>query len=90
MAHYLLSSKSKTLSLKHIFRLSEDEAFQLLKANRWGNPDNIHDVCCPHCGIRHNAYFLQSRKRWCCKHCQRHFYITTNTAFAFHKLPLVD
>lgn len=90
MAHYLLSSKSKTLSLKHIFRLSEDEAFQLLKANRWGNPDNIHDVCCPHCGIRHHAYFLQSRKRWCCKHCQRNFYITTNTAFAFHKLPFVD
>ena len=90
MAHYLLSSKSKTLSLKHIFRLSEDEAFQLLKANRWGNPDNIHDVCCPHCGIRHNAYFLQSRKRWCCKYCKRHFYITTNTAFAFHKLPFVD
>ena len=90
MAHYLLSSKSKTLSLKHIFRLSEDEAFLLLKANRWGNPDNLHDVCCPHCGILHNAYFLQSRKRWCCKHCQRHFYITTNTAFAFHKLPFVD
>ena len=90
MAHYLLSSKSKTLSLKHIFRLSEDEAFQLLKANRWGNPDNLHDVCCPHCGIRHHAYFLQSRKRWCCKHCQRHFYITTNTAFAFHKLPFVN
>ncbi len=90
MAHYLLSSKSKTLSLKHIFRLSEDEAFLLLKTNRWGNPDNLHDVCCPHCGILHNAYFLQSRKRWCCKHCQRHFYITTNTAFAFHKLPFVD
>ena len=90
MAHYLLSSKSKTLSLKHIFRLSEDEAFKLLKANRWGNPDNVCDVCCPHCGIRHNAYFLTSRKRWCCKHCQRYFYITTNTAFAFHKLPFVD
>ncbi|OZN25377.1 DDE transposase [Actinobacillus seminis] len=88
--HYLLSSKSKNLNLKKIFRLSEDEAFQLLKANRWGNPDNIRDVCCPHCGVRHHAYFLESRKCWCCKHCKRHFYITTNTVFAFHKLPLVD
>lgn len=88
--HYLLSSKSKNLNLKQIFRLSEDEAFQLLKNNRWGNSNDITDVVCPHCGIRHNAYFLQSRKRWCCKHCQRHFYITTNTAFAFHKLPFVD
>ncbi|MGX2975475.1 IS1595 family transposase [Ursidibacter arcticus] len=88
--HYLLSSKSKNLNLKQIFRLSEDEAFQLLKANRWGNPNNIRDVCCPHCSVRHHAYFLESRKRWCCKHCRRHFYITTNTVFAFHKLPLVD
>lgn len=88
--HYLLSNKSKNLNLKQIFRLSEDEAFQLLKANRWGNPNDITDVVCPHCGIRHNAYFLQSRKRWCCKHCKRHFYITTNTTFAFHKLPFVD
>ncbi|WP_301099455.1 IS1595 family transposase [Otariodibacter sp.] len=88
--HYLLSSKSKNLNLKQIFRLSEDEAFQLLKANRWGNLNNIRDVCCPHCGIRHHAYFLKSRKRWCCKHCKRYFYITTNTAFAFHKLSFVD
>ena len=88
--HHLLASKSKNIALKDIFRLTESEAFHLLKAKRWGNPNNIRDVCCPHCGIRHHAYFLESRKRWCCKHCQRHFYITTNTIFAFHKLPLVD
>lgn len=88
--HYLLSSKSKTLNLKHIFRLSDDEAFQLFKAKRWGNPNDITDVVCPNCGIRHNAYFLASRKRWCCKYCQRHFYVTTNTVFAFHKLSFTD
>lgn len=38
----------------------------------------------------HNAYFITSRKCWCCKHCKRHSYIITNTAFAFHKLPFVD
>jgi len=88
--HYLLSGKSKNINLKDILRLTEEDAFHLLKTHRWGNPDNIRDVCCPHCGIRHHAYFLESRKRWCCKHCQRHFYVTTNTIFAFHKLPLVD
>lgn len=56
--HYLLSSKSKTIDIKAIFRLTEEEAFYLLKTHRWGNPDNIRDVCCPHCGIRHEAYFL--------------------------------
>lgn len=88
--HHLLASKSKNIALKDIFRLTESEAFHLLKAKRWGNPNNIRDVCCPYCGIRHHAYFLESRKRWCCKHCQRHFYVTTNTIFSFHKLPLVD
>ena len=88
--HYLLSSKSKNINLKDILRLTEEDAFHLLKTHRWGNPDNVRDVCCPHCGIRHEAYFLASRKRWCCKHCKRHFYITTNTAFAFHKVDLVD
>ncbi|HDR1178482.1 TPA: IS1595 family transposase [Pasteurella multocida] len=90
MQHHLLSQASRNLSLKQIFRLSEDEAFKLMKVARWGNPDNLNDVCCPHCNTRHNAYFLAARKRWMCKHCQRYFYITTNTAFAFHKLPLVD
>ena len=88
--HYLLSSKSKNINLKDILRLTEEDAFHLLKTHRWGNPDNVRDVCCPHCDIRHEAYFLASRKRWCCKHCKRHFYITTNTAFAFHKVDLVD
>lgn len=88
--HYLLSSKSKNINLKDILRLTEEDAFHLLKTHRWGNPNNVRDVCCPHCGIRHEAYFLESRKRWCCKHCERHFYITTNTVFAFHKVKLVD
>lgn len=90
MQHFLLSPQSRTLKLKTIYRLSEWEVFRLMKGTRWGNPDNLNDVCCPHCNIRHHAYFLSSRKRWKCKHCSRHFYITTNTIFAFHKLELVD
>ncbi|XWY22571.1 IS1595 family transposase [Bisgaard Taxon 45] len=90
MQHFLLSPHSRKLSLKQIFRLSDDEAFKLIKSMRWGNPDNLNDVCCPHCNKRHHTYFLASRQRWCCKYCKRHFYITTNTAFAFHKLSLVD
>lgn len=34
--HYLLSSKSKNLNLRQIFRLSEDEAFKLLKSKPLG------------------------------------------------------
>lgn len=59
--HYLLLSKSKNINLKDILRLTEEDAFHLLKTHRWGNTGNIRDVCCPHCGIRHEAYFLESR-----------------------------
>ena len=45
---------------------------------------------CPYYRICQNAYFLQSCKCWCYKHCKHHFYITTNIAFAFHKLPFID
>lgn len=47
MQHYLLSETSRNLSLKQIFRLSEDEAFTLMKAARWGTPDNPNNVVCP-------------------------------------------
>lgn len=90
MQHFLLSPQSRKLKLKNIYRLSEWEVFRLMKGARWGNPENLNDVCCPHCGKRHNAYFLASRKRWTCKHCSRDFYVTTNTVFVFHKLELVD
>lgn len=49
--HYLLSSQSKQLSIKQICRLTDEQAFQMLKVHRWGNPDDINDVCCPFCGI---------------------------------------
>lgn len=44
--------------------------------------DYIVGIRCAHYGIRYEAYFLVSRKRWSCKHCKRNFYIATNTAFA--------
>lgn len=43
--HYLLSSKSKNINLKDILRLTEEDAFHLLKTHRWGNTGNIRDVC---------------------------------------------
>ncbi len=88
--HYLLSSKSKEINVKQIAKLSKEDAFSLFKTIRWGYPDNIKNVCCPFCNMRHNAYFLKTRKRWRCKHCVREFTVTTNTAFSSHKIPLND
>lgn len=83
--HFLLSSKTRTLSPIKIARLSDDEAFDLLCQLRWGSKENI---VCPKCSIAHKAYFISTRKQWRCKHCSHTFSITSGTIFANHKLPI--
>ncbi|WGE57303.1 IS1595 family transposase [Actinobacillus equuli] len=83
--HFLLSSKARTLSPIKIARLSDDEAFTLLREIRWGNQDT---VVCPKCGVRHKAYFIAARRQWRCKHCKHTFSITSGTIFANRKKSL--
>jgi transposase-like protein len=81
--HFLLNAAARTLSLKAIFRMSEDEAFETFKALRW--PDG---VACPFCDHNGKMYFTASRRVWQCGSCRRQFRVTTETIFAHHKLPL--
>nr|WP_231516955.1 IS1595 family transposase [[Haemophilus] ducreyi] len=60
----------------------------LLKTARWGNADNINDIECPHCHVRHEAYFIKTRQQWQCKHCCYRFSITAGTIFHLAKLSL--
>ena len=81
--HFLLSAKARSFSLMQIFRLSDDEAFDLFKASRWINGEPV----CPNCGgVSH--YWLATRKQWRCKDCKHTFSVTSGTIFANHKLPL--
>lgn len=83
--HFLLKAEARTLSLMEIFRMSDDEAFELFKQSRW--EDNNGEPVCPDCGgIQH--YFIRTRKQWRCKDCQHTFSVTSGTLFAYHKLPL--
>lgn len=83
--HFLLSAKARTLSVRKIFELNDEQAFNVFKEVRWGNSA---EVSCPRCGIVHNHYFLKTRKQWRCKSCNHTFSVTSGTIFAFHKLPL--
>lgn len=81
--HFLLKAEARTLSLMEIFRMSDDEAFELFKQSRWEDGEPV----CPDCGgIQH--YFIRTRKQWRCKDCQHTFSVTSGTLFAYHKLPL--
>lgn len=83
--HFLLSAKARTLSVRKVMELTDDQAFQLFKEVRWGEGD---EVACPDCGTIRKHYFIRTRKQWRCKDCFHTFSVTSGTIFAFHKLPL--
>lgn len=84
--HFLLQAASRTLSLKKIFRMTDDEAFELMKELRWEDGAPV----CPHCENDEKHYWLSTRKCWKCAECQRQFSVTSGTIFAYHKLSLQD
>ena len=46
--HFLLSAQARTLSLREIYRLSDDQAFETFKAIRFA--ENEGEAYCPECG----------------------------------------
>ena len=86
-SHFLLSAKARTLSLKTIFRMSDDEAHATFQAIRFA--DNGGDAFCPRCECT-AVYTYAARRIWNCKACQRQFSVTSGTIFASRKLPIRD
>ena len=83
--HFLLSAAARTLSVREVFALSDEAAFELFRELRWGKGE---DVVCPSCGVVERHWFLPSRRQWRCKACAHTFSLTSGTIFAHHKLPL--
>lgn len=83
--HFLLSAQARTLSVRRVFEMTNQEAFHVFKELRWGSGD---EVACPACGTVGKHYYQRTRKQWRCKDCSHTFSVTSGTIFAFHKLPL--
>lgn len=83
--HFLLSSKSRTFSLKDIYRMSEKQAFETFKKLRWKDGKPI----CPKCGCD-THYYIKTKNRFQCKVCKKQYTVTSGTIFAYHKLTLQD
>src|SRR5450830_1228404 len=83
--HFLLSAKARTLSVRRVFEMNDEQAFKVFKKVRWGDGKA---VTCPACGVVHGHYFIATRRQWRCKDCGHTFSVTSGTIFAFHKLPL--
>src|SRR3712207_3177031 len=87
MQHFLLSSKARTLSLKAVFRMGEDAAYDTFKAMRWAETDG--DAVCPRCGCV-ETYDIATRRRFKCVACHHQFSVTSGTIFASRKLSYTD
>lgn len=83
--HFLLSAKARSLNLRQIARMSEDEAYSAFRAVRFAATGGA--PVCPRKDCRHaDAYDLRSRRIYRCKSCKRDFSVTVDTPFESHKL----
>jgi transposase-like protein len=86
--HFLTSAKARTLDLRTVFGLSNEESEMLFAAIRWEATDG--KPVCSHCGcpICYPSRRRSGALRYRCKACRKDFSLTSGTLFAFHKLPL--
>ncbi len=85
--HFLLSEKARTLSLKTIYRMDEDQAHLAFCAIRWN--DTGGKPVCPRCGCT-ESYNIKTRRKHKCKACHHQFSVTSGTIFASRKMEYVD
>jgi transposase-like protein len=86
--HFLLSAAARSLSLAKVVRMSDRGAENVFLRLRWPQTDG--KPVCPRCGcqICYDCRRAPDRPRWRCKACSADFSVTSDTLFAWHKLPL--
>ena len=87
MQHFLLSAKSRSLSLKKIYKMGEQGAYDLFRKIRW--PETNGEAVCPKCGCT-ESYDIKTRRKFECKGCKHHFSVTSGTILHSRKLDFVD
>lgn len=87
MQHFLLSAAARTLSLKAVFRMGEDKAYETFRAMRWADTDG--EAVCPRCGCT-ETYDIATRRRFKCVACHHQFSVTSGTIFASRKMSFTD
>ncbi len=87
MQHFLLSAKARTLSLKAVFSMGEDKAYETFRQLRW--PETEGEAVCPRCGCV-ETYDILTRRRFKCVGCEHQFSVTSGTIFASRKMSFTD
>lgn len=87
MQHFLLSTEARTLSLKAVFQMGEDKAYETFRRLRWAETEG--EAVCPKCGCV-ETYDISTRRRFKCAACYAQFSVTSGTMFASRKLSFTD
>ncbi|MDT0576782.1 IS1595 family transposase [Croceicoccus sp. F390] len=87
MQHFLLSATARTLSLKAVFRMTEERAYSTFCELRW--PETEGEAVCPRCGCT-EAYHISTRRKFKCVACHHQFSVTSGTIFASRKMSFGD
>jgi transposase-like protein len=82
----LLSPAARTLSLRDIMRVSDEDAHARFVAIRFAS--NNSEAFCPHCGVIKVYTLTETPIRWKCSACRRKFSVTSGTLFHSRKLPI--
>lgn len=85
--HFLLSAKARSLSLRDVMRMTDEEAMTMFRAIRWASTEG--EPVCPDCGCL-GCYEYTSRPIFKCKGCGKQFSATSGTIFASRKLTIRD
>lgn len=81
--HFLVSAKSRTLSLKVIYAAGEEANYATFCKLRWEATDG--QPVCPECGsLTH--YKITTRRRFKCADCYHQYSVTSGTIFSSRKL----
>lgn len=87
MQHFLLSAEARTLSLKAVFQMGEDKAYETFRRLRWAETEG--EAVCPKCDCV-ETYHISTRRRFKCAACYAQFSVTSGTMFASRKLSFTD
>lgn len=85
--HFLLTAAARTISLKAVFKMGEDKAYETFCQLRWADTDG--EAVCPRCGCT-ETYNISTRRRFKCVACLHQFSVTSGTIFASRKLSFTD
>lgn len=85
--HFLVSAKSRTLSLKDIYAVGEETNYETFCRLRWESTKG--EPTCPKCGSL-DHYKITTRRRFKCADCSHQYSVTSGTIFSSRKLTFTN